>query len=98
MFAAIDRTLPSLAAFNEQFSNSGTSVTKGQQSVGGALSDIVSDVLHKNQSAGQGSTTAQNTFSTSNVVSVLRGLLSKNSTGTPASVPNQANAQAQTRN
>src|SRR5947209_1259243 len=45
--AAIDETLPVLAAFNDHFSNS---VTTSQQSIGATLSDIVSDVLHKNQS------------------------------------------------
>jgi hypothetical protein len=91
--AAIDETLPVLAAFNDHFSNS---VTTSQQTIGGTLSDIVSDVLHKNQSTGQTAqpaTTTQSTFSTSNIVSVLHGLLNKNSSGTSASITNQASAQ-----
>jgi len=91
--AAIDETLPVLAAFNDHFSNS---VTKSQQTIGGTLSDIVSDVLHKNQSTGQTAqpaTTTQSTFSTSNILSVLNGLLNKNSSATSASITNQASSQ-----
>jgi hypothetical protein len=72
---AVDQTLPILSAFNEQYSNS----SPGKQTVGSALSGIVSDVLHRNQSSQSGSS-GQNTFSTSNLLSVLNGLLSTNST------------------
>jgi hypothetical protein len=87
---AVDETLPALQALNEQLSNSVTA-TSQQQSIGTALSGIVSDVLHKNQPSTQNSTAGQSAFSTSNLLSVLHGLLNKNSTGTAATPP--ANAQ-----
>lgn len=87
---AVDEMLPALQAFNEQYSNSVTS--SGQpQSVTGALSGIVSDVLHKNQPSSQNSATGQNALSASNLLSVLHGLLNKNSSTTAATPP--ANAQ-----
>jgi len=81
----IDQTLPMLSAFNESSSNMSNG---GQQTVGGALSGIVSDVLHHNQSANQASTSSQN-LTTSNLMSVLHGLLNKNSnTPAAATTPN----------
>jgi hypothetical protein len=88
--AAIDQALPALAAFNEHYSNS---LTAGKQTVGGTLSGIVSDVLHKNQTAGQSSTTTQTSLNTSNLLSVLGGLLNKNSTVTSGSGSTPGNAQ-----
>jgi hypothetical protein len=70
-----------LSAFNESYSNS----NGGKTSVGSALSGIVSDVLHRNQASGQGS--AQSSTS-SNLLSVLNGLLNKNSTSTAPATPN----------
>jgi hypothetical protein len=94
--SSLDETLPALQAFNEQFSNS--VAASSQQGVSGALSGIVSDVLHRNQPAGQNSTaTTQSSFNTSNVLAVLRNLLNKNSstgtTATPANAQDLANLQ-----
>ena len=87
--SAVDQALPALTAFNENYSNN--VVTGSRPSVGGALSGLVSDVLHKNQSAGQNSPNAQGgTFSASNVLSVLRGLLNTNSVGASGSTPGNA--------
>jgi hypothetical protein len=76
--SAIDQTVPILSAFNETYSNSNNG---GHQTVGSALSGIVSDVLHRNQGSTQTSANASPT--TSNLLSVLHGLLNKNSTTTP---------------
>lgn len=83
--SAIDQTLPILSAFNESYSNSNNS---GRETVGGALSGIVSDVLHRNQSSGQ--SYAGQSSTTSNLLAALHGLLSKNnsSAAAPASTPN----------
>jgi hypothetical protein len=83
----VDQTLPMLTAFNENASNSAGG---GKSTVGGALSGIVSDVLHRNQNnqnssstyTGQGSSTA------SNLLSVLHGLLNNNPNGATGTTPN----------
>jgi hypothetical protein len=74
----VDQTLPILSAFNESYSNSNNG---GHQTIGGALSGIVSDVLHRNQNQTQNSTpsTTGQSLSTSNLLSALQGLLHKNS-------------------
>ena len=69
--AAIDQALPALSAFNESYSNMNNG---GKQTVGGALSGIVADVLHRNQ----GQTGAGQSLSTSNLLSALQGVLHPN--------------------
>lgn len=81
--SAIDQTLPVLSAFNESYSNSNNG---GKESVGGALSGIVSDVLHRNQGAGQ--TYSGQNSTTSNLLSVLHGLLNKNPAAASSTTPN----------
>jgi hypothetical protein len=82
--SAIDSALPILSAFNETYSNSNNG---GSETVGGTLSGLVSDVLHGNQASSQ--TSANESPTTSNLLSVLHGLLNKNSTTpTPAAAPN----------
>ncbi|HZR21170.1 MAG TPA: hypothetical protein VFE51_28065 [Verrucomicrobiae bacterium] len=81
---AVDQTVPILSAFNETYSNSNSG---GHQTVGSTLSGIVSDVFHRNQGSAQ--TSANESPTTSNLLSVLHGLLNKNSTATtPAAAPN----------
>lgn len=80
--SAIDQALPALSAFNESYSNMNNG---GKQTVGGALSGIVSDVLHRNQ----GQTGAGQSLTTSNLLSALQGVLHpNNSTSTSNSTPN----------
>jgi hypothetical protein len=87
--SAVDQALPALTAFNENYSNN--VVTGSRQTVGGALSGLVSDVLHKNQSSGQNSSSGQGgVLSASNVLSVLRGILNTNSTGVSGATPGSA--------
>ena len=74
--AIVDQTLPVLSAFNEQSSNS---MATGSQSVGGALSGIVSDVLHRNRGTGQQNVAGQGSLHASNLLAILHGLLSTNS-------------------
>ncbi len=85
--SAIDQTLPMLSAFNQQYSNSAAG---GKQSVRSEISGIVSDVFHRNQGANQNNA-GRSSFSTSNLLSMLHGLLSTNSTSATAATP--ANAQ-----
>jgi hypothetical protein len=85
---AVDQTLPLLAAFNQSYSNS---VNGGRQTVGGALSGIVSDVLHRNQSSSQTSAGNQSALSATNLLSMLHGLLNTNSNGATGAAP--ANAE-----
>jgi hypothetical protein len=87
--SVVDQTLPLIAAFNESYSNSAAPATR--PTVGGALSGIVSDVLRRNESNQQGYSGAQNTFGTTNLLTVLRGLLTTNANGTAGAPP--ANAQ-----
>ena len=82
--SVVDQTLPILSAFNEQSSNS---MANGSQGVGGALSGIVSDVLHRNRGTGQENTAGQGSLHASNLLSILHGLLSTNSTSTASSSP-----------
>ena len=78
--AAIDQALPALSAFNQSYSNMNNG---GKQTVGGALSGIASDLLHRNQ----GSTT-------SNLLSALQGVLQpKSSTSLSTATPNTPNPQ-----
>jgi hypothetical protein len=81
--SAVDQALPILTAFNEHFSNS---VAGGYQSVGGALSGIVSGVLNRNQASGQNSS-AQNSMSATNLLALLHGLLNTNSNGATGASP-----------
>jgi hypothetical protein len=78
--AAIDQALPALSAFNQSYSNMNTG---GNQTVGGALSGIVSDVLHRNQGSTQ--TGAGQSSTTSNLLSALQGVLHPNNSTTTAS-------------
>src|SRR3569832_1913533 len=66
--AVVDQTLPLLSAFNQSYSNAAPE----KQTVGGALSGIVSDVLHRNQSS---QNTSQSSLNGSNLLGILRGLL-----------------------
>jgi hypothetical protein len=87
--SAVDQALPALTAFNENYSNN--VVTGRRPTGGGTLSGLVSDVLHKNQSVGQNSPNAQGgTFSATNVLSVLHGLLNTNSVEASGSTPGNA--------
>ena len=74
--AVVDQTLPILSAFNEQSSNS---MATGAQGVGGALSGIVSDVLHRNRGTGQENVAGQSSLHASNLLAILHGLLNTNS-------------------
>jgi hypothetical protein len=77
--SSVDQILPVLMAFNESYSNA---LTGGSRStVGGALSGIVSDVLHRNQTSSQASSTGQSVWGATNLLSMLHGLLSTNSNG-----------------
>lgn len=84
--AAIDQTMPILSAFNEHASNS---IPSGRQTVTGALSGIVSDALRRNN-AGQGSTTGQTSFGSSNLLAILHSLVNTNSTGAFGASPSNA--------
>lgn len=86
--AVVDQALPILGAFNEQSSNSSPA---GAQSVGGALSGIVSDVLHRNRGTGQENAAGQGSLHASNLLAILHGLLNTNSPTTVTTTP--ANAQ-----
>ena len=82
--AAVDQALPTLTAFNESYSNMNNG---GRQTIGGALSGIVSDVLHRNQNST--STGTGQSFTTSNLLSALQGVLhnNNNSAAAPAGAP-----------
>ena len=80
----VEQTLPILSAFNEQSSNA---TSAGTQSVGGALSGIVSDVLHRNRSTGQENVASQGSLRASNLLAILHGLLNTNSTSTATASP-----------
>lgn len=83
----VDQTLPLLSGFNDAYSNS---ISGGRQTVGGALSGIVSDVFHRNQQPGQTTGTSQGAFSTTNLMAVLHGLLNTNSAGAAGTAPGNA--------
>jgi hypothetical protein len=75
--SAVDQTLPVLAAFNQNYSNS---LVGGSQSLGGTVSGILSGAINKSGQktsapAGQGA------ISMSNIVTALQGLLSTNHSG-----------------
>ena len=74
--SAIDQALPVLSAFNENYSNS---VSGGKQTIGGTLSGIVSDVLHRNQGASQNATANQSSLGATNLLAILHNLLNTNS-------------------
>jgi hypothetical protein len=82
--AAIDQALPALSAFNQSYSNMNSG---GNQTVGGALSGIVSDVLHRNQGSTQ--TGAGQSSTTSNLLFALQGVLHPNNpTSANSATPN----------
>ena len=83
--AVVDQTLPILSAFNEQYSNS---VTAGGQNARGALSGIVTDALHRNQTQTPAQANGNlNALAATNLLSILPGLLSTNSTGAVGASP-----------
>lgn len=85
--SSVDQTLPLLSAFNENYSNS---VTGNRQTVGRALSGIVSGVLERNQPAGQNNGGNQSALGATNLLALLHGLLSTNTTGAVSAAPSNA--------
>ncbi|HLH53983.1 MAG TPA: hypothetical protein VKY92_10255 [Verrucomicrobiae bacterium] len=84
--SAVDQAIPVLSAFNENYSNS---VGGGRQTVGGALSGIVSDVLHRNQQTSGANQSSS--FSGTNLLAILHGLLNTNAASSTMGAP--ANAE-----
>jgi len=79
----VDQVMPMLQAFNENYSNSAT----GDRTLTGKLSGLLSDSLHRNESATNSNSTGSSQNSSGkygNVVDALQGLLSKNDPSAPA--------------
>jgi hypothetical protein len=74
---AVDQTLPVLTAFNETYSNAGSS-----QTLSGTLSGLLSGVLNRNSGQATNSTgTSQTSSQLTNLVAGVQRLLTTNSTG-----------------
>jgi hypothetical protein len=74
----VDQTLPVLSAYTETVSNTAGT---GNHTLGGAVTDILSGVLNRQGNQQAGGATGNHVFSSTNVVNVLQGLLTTNSTG-----------------
>ena len=74
----VDQTLPVLSAYTETVSNTAGT---GSHTIGGAVTDILSGVLNRQGNQQAGSATGTHMFSSTNVINVLQGLLTTNSTG-----------------
>jgi hypothetical protein len=77
----IEQTLPMLIAYTESVSNSQSS---GSRSLGGTVTEILSGVLNRRNSGTN--TGSGNLLSGTNIVGVLQGLLTTNTTSTSSSV------------
>jgi len=79
----VEQTLPVLGAFNQNYSNS----LGGNQSIGGAISGLLSGALNKNQQSSSASA-AHSSLSVSNVLASLQNLVSTNRTSSAPVSPN----------
>ena len=81
--STVDQVMPMLQAFNETYSNS----VSGDRTLTGRLSGLLSDSLHRNESAtsnnNNNSSSTQSSGRYGNVVTALQGLLSKNNPNSP---------------
>ena len=82
--SAVEQTLPVLAAFNQNYSNS---LSGGSQSIGGAISGLLSGALNRN-SQNTSAPVAHNSFSVTNVVAALENLVNTNRSGSAPVNPN----------
>jgi hypothetical protein len=84
----IEQTLPALMSFNQTSSN--TTAT-AQPSTSGGIVDRLGGLLKKNTNSNNtAGSSGQNSFSTSNIVSVLRGLVKTNNSGTSSTANSDA--------
>ena len=82
--SSVEQTLPVLGAFNQNYSNS---LGGGNQSIGGAISGLLSGALNKTQQS-TSAPAAHNSLSVSNVLVALQNLVSTNRTSSAPVNPN----------